>query len=153
MQTEIESIRHNPLMERNEVTVRIDHRGEPTPSMDEVKDRVSAEEDFDPEEVEVISVKGGYGSNSSIATLKVFEELDLDQYEDVEEKGVESEEPETEVESSSEDEYEEIVSGTIGEAKDALKDMESPDFDKALEAEKSNKNRTTLVDWLESQKE
>ena len=142
-------------MERNEVTVKIDHRGEATPSKEDVKSRVSAEEDFDPENVEVISVKGRYGSEESTATLKVFGELDLEEYEDVEEKGVdqEVEEEETETEESSGDVYEEAVSGTIGEAKDAVGDMDDVDWDVALEAEKSNKNRTTLVDWLESQKE
>jgi len=61
-------------------------------------------------------------------------------------------EEETEEESESSD-YDEIVGGTIGDAKDSINEMESPDFDALIEAEKSNKDRKTMIDWLESQKE
>lgn len=67
----------------------------------------------------------------------------------------EEEEKEDEAEEEEEDEdsgvdYEEIVSGTVGEAKEQLQELESPDYKKALEAEKDNKDRKTLKEWLES---
>ncbi|WEL19204.1 30S ribosomal protein S3 [Candidatus Nanohalococcus occultus] len=98
----------------------------------------------------------------------VFEEMDADEASEVEseedeadqetEEETESEEAEDEVEETeSEDEsdesdvdYAEIVSGTIGDAKDALNDLENVDWEKALQAEKDDKNRTTFIDWLES---
>lgn len=54
-------------------------------------------------------------------------------------------------EDSSKVDYDEIVSGTIDEAKEAINDLEEPDYEALLDAEESNKDRTTLVDWLENQ--
>lgn len=157
MEAKISSIRFNPLLDRNEIEVDVEHEGEPTPSKEDVKDRIAAEEDIDPEEIEVVNVKSAFGRQTSKAYLKVFEKLDLEEYQDkVEEAPVEPEEESdsgSSSESGSSGDYEEIVSGTINEAKDQLNEMDEPDFEAALEAEKSNKNRTTLVDWLESKKE
>lgn len=101
-------------------------------------------------------------STDQISTDEIrdaFEEADEEPEEDVEEsEGSDEEEEEAsddaeedveETESSDEADYEEIVSGTISDAKDALDDLEDPDFEAALEAEKSDKNRTTFTDWLE----
>ena len=46
--------------------------------------------------------------------------------------------------------YDEIVAGTIDDAKYQIEQAEDPDYQKVLEAEKANKNRTTFVDWIES---
>ena len=54
----------------------------------------------------------------------------------------------TTTESSSED-YSEAVSGTIGEAKEAISEMESPDYEALLEAEKEGKDRKTLKEFIE----
>jgi large subunit ribosomal protein L24 len=76
-----------------------------------------------------------------------------------EEETEEAEEPE-EPEDTEEEEtettgadYDDIVGGTISDAKDELNDMENPDYEAALEAEKNNKNRTTFIDWLENKTE
>ena len=53
-------------------------------------------------------------------------------------------------ETDSDVDYESIVSGTIGDAKDDLEDLSNPDWDAALEAEENDKNRTTFIDWLET---
>lgn len=64
----------------------------------------------------------------------------------------ESKEEETEgSESSGEAEYDEIVSGTVGEAKEAIRDLEDPDYQALLEAEENNKDRKTLKEFIESQ--
>jgi large subunit ribosomal protein L24 len=65
----------------------------------------------------------------------------------------EEEEAEEETEETSEADYDEIVSGTISEAKDQIKELENPDFDALIEAEKSNKDRKTMKEYLENQKE
>jgi large subunit ribosomal protein L24 len=73
--------------------------------------------------------------------------------EESEEETEEVEDSEDTADSETEADYEEVVSGTIGDGKDELQSMEDPDYEAALEAEKDNKNRTTFVDWLESKAE
>ncbi len=73
--------------------------------------------------------------------------------EETEETGEDEEdagEAEESEDSSTELDYEEIVSGTISDAKDRLEEVENPDWEAALGAEKDNKNRTTFIDWLET---
>ena len=55
-------------------------------------------------------------------------------------------------ESSSED-YSEVVGGTVGDAKDAISEMEDPDYDALLEAEKAGKDRKTLKEFIEGRME
>lgn len=63
----------------------------------------------------------------------------------------EDEEPASESESSDESvDYEDIVSGTIDEVKTST-DRDDVDFEKVLAAERENKDRKTLVEWLEKQ--
>lgn len=85
------------------------------------------------------------------------EETDDSSEEDVEETETEEsedEEVESEDETVSDDvDYDEIVDGTIGDAKDQIKELENPDYESLLEAEKDNKARTTFIDWLENKKE
>lgn len=150
METTITSVRENPLLDRREVELEIDHEGESTPAEEDIKDRLAAENNLDLEKIEVDSVYTGYGRNKSRVKLKIYQEFEYD--EDLErnpeeEQGTEQQEETTEATP----EYEEIVSGTITDAKDALNDMDEPDYEAALTAEKDNKNRTTLVDWLEGQ--
>jgi ribosomal protein S24E len=143
MNVEITAVKDNPLLDRREAQVEINHEGEGTPSTEDVKSRVAAENGLEEEEVEVGSIYTGFGKNSSKAYLKIFQEFEYD--EDLEEDTIE-EEP---VEFT--EDYKDAVSGTITDAKDVLGDMEDVDWDAAIEAEKENKNRTTLIDWLESQ--
>lgn len=149
MDTTITSVRENPLLGRREVEVEVNHEGEPTPSKEDIKSRVAAENDLDAEKIEVETVYTGYGENISLSSLKIYEEFEYD--EDLEENPEEEQTVEQEEETTAEvtEEYEEIVSGTITEAKDELGDMEEPDYEAALEAEKNNKDRKTLKDWLE----
>ncbi len=53
----------------------------------------------------------------------------------------------------SSDSYSDILSGTVEEAKDEISRMNSPDYGKIIEAEKSGKNRETLIKWLEKKNE
>ena len=145
MEVQIESVRENSLLGRRHVKLTVEHERESTPSREDIKSRFAAEETLDEENIEVGTIKTGYGNNSSATELKVYEEFDY------------SEELEEEAETTSEtvevtEEYSEIVSGTITDAKEAIGDLDSPDFDALIEAEEENKNRTTLIDWLENQK-
>ncbi len=144
MEVQIESVRDNPLLDRRQVTLQVDHEEEATPSREDIKSRFAAEKTLNEEAIEVGTIKTGYGSNSSLTELKVYEEFDY------------SEDLEEEADTTSEtvevtEEYEEIVSGTITDAKEAVEDLDSPDYDALIKAEQENKNRTTLIDWLGSQ--
>ncbi|MFB6116785.1 MAG: hypothetical protein ABEK10_04725 [Candidatus Nanosalina sp.] len=145
MDIEINSVRENPLLDRRQVTLQVDHEEEATPSREDIKSRFAAEKTLNEEAIEVGTIHTGYGQNSSTTELKVYEEFDYS--EDLEEEAETTSET-TEVT----EEYEEIVSGTITDAKDAIGDLENPDYDALIKAEEENKNRTTLIDWLESQK-
>lgn len=160
MEAKISSVRENPLLGRFEVEVTLEHEGEATPSEEDVVSRIAAENNLGEDNIEVNGIYTGFGSNSSRAKLKIYEEFEYD--EELEEETVEQEEVETEptqqeegaeeTEEITKDDvnYEEIVSGTISDAKDDLQELDEPDYEAALEAEKGNKNRTTLVDWLET---
>jgi ribosomal protein L31E len=54
---------------------------------------------------------------------------------------------------SKEGDYSQIMSGTVSEAKTAIEEMEDPNLQTLLEAEKESGNRKTLKDWIKAQKE
>lgn len=144
MNAEIVSVKENPLLDRREAEVEVNHKEEATPSKEDVADRIAAENGLNTDEIDVEHIYTGYGKQISKAFLKIHQDFDYD--EELEEDTIEEGE---EVEVTQE--YEEIVSGTITDAKNELNEMEEPDYKAALEAEKGNKNRTTLIDWLENQ--
>lgn len=150
MEVEITTVKENPLMDRREVEAKVNHENEATPSTEDVQSRLAADRGLDKDNVEVKHVYTGYGRQTSKAIIQVTEEFEYD--EELEEETIDVDQTE-ETEDSSDDssEYAEIVSGTITDAKDALNEMDEPDFEAALEAEKADKNRTTLIDWLENQ--
>jgi len=49
--------------------------------------------------------------------------------------------------------YSDVVGGTVGEAKDAISEMEDPDYEALLEAEKEGKDRKTLKEFIEGKME
>ncbi|MFP4038428.1 MAG: hypothetical protein ACLFTA_01440 [Candidatus Nanohaloarchaea archaeon] len=146
MELEITTVKENPLMDRREVRAEVKHQEESTPSEEDVLNRITADRGLEKDNVEVNHIYTNYGSNKSEAFLHIYEEFEYD--EELEEQAVE--EP-TEEKTGAGEEYTEIVSGTITEAKEALNEMEGPDYEAALTAEKENKNRKTLVNWLENQ--
>lgn len=121
--------------------------GETEISKDEVRD---AFEEIDEEELEEAEESEESADDETEEPEEVEEEEDE---EEAEEDSAEDPEDSSEQETSDEShDYDEIVAGTISDAKDMIGELEDPDFDAILEAEESNKNRTTFVDWLESQK-
>ena len=142
MEAQITTVKENPLLDRREVKVNLTHEGEQTPSREDVKNRVAAENGLDEDKVEVDTIYTGFGKNNSEATLKIFQEFEYD--EELEQETIEEEVEVTQ-------DYKDAVSGTITEAKETLQEMEETDWKQAVEAEKENKNRTTLIEWLQSQ--
>ncbi len=51
------------------------------------------------------------------------------------------------------DSYEDILSGTVEEAKNEILELEDPDYERLLEAEAEGKNRKTVRQWLEKRLE
>ncbi|MFB6166848.1 MAG: hypothetical protein ABEJ62_01140, partial [Candidatus Nanohaloarchaea archaeon] len=134
------------------------HEDSPTPSREDVVSRIAAENNLDENSIEVEGIYTGFGKNTSRAELKITEEFEyeeeleeetVEEETEVEEPETDTEEEETEAETAEAD-YEEIVSGTISDAKDQLQELENPDWDAALEAEKDNKDRKTFKEWLEN---
>ncbi len=104
-------------------------------------------EDMDEEEIEEVKEQ-------------IEEEVDEEEIvEDAESEDKESSETDTSDEETDEEaseessDYSDVVGGTIGDAKDQISEMESPDFDALIQAEKSNKDRKTMIEYLENQKE
>jgi len=142
MEAQITTVKENSLLDRREVKVNLAHEGEETPSKEDVKNRVAAENGLDEENIEVETVYTGFGKNNSEATLKIFQEFEYD--EELEQETIEEEVEVTQ-------DYKDAVSGTNTEAKETMQEMEDTDWKQAVEAEKENKNRTTLIEWLQSQ--
>jgi len=119
-------------------------------SKDEVRD---AFEEMDEEDLEESEADD---SEEETEEVQEDEETEESEQEDEATEEVEESEPEEskeEQESEAQDaDYEEIVSGTISDAKDQIGGLEDPDYDAILEAEQENKDRKTFTDWLESQK-
>ncbi|QGA80662.1 hypothetical protein [Candidatus Nanohalobium constans] len=143
MEVQLTSVKENPLLDRREAEVKVNHEGEETPSKEDVKNRVAAENNLNEEEINVDSIYTGYGKNNSTATLKIFQEFEYD--EELQEETIEEEVEVTQ-------DLADAVAGTITEAKETLQAMEEVDWKAAIEAEKQDKNRTTLIDWLENQR-
>jgi len=49
-----------------------------------------------------------------------------------------------------EDDYTEVLEGTVDEVKDAIRDLEDPDLEALLDAEKEGKDRKTVKEFIES---
>ena len=149
MEVEITTVKENPLMDRREVEATVNHENEATPSKEDVLSRLAADRGLNKDNIDVKHVYTGFGRQKSKAIIQITEEFEYD--EDLEEDTIEQETETEEDESSDAAEYDDVVSGTITEAKEALSEMDEPDYEAALKAEESNKNRTTLIDWLEDQ--
>jgi len=145
MDTQIIKVKENNLLDRKDLTVEIQHTGEATPAKEDVKGRIAAENNIDEEEIDVKNVLTGFGQQKSKAFLQVYEDFEYDEAleEDTEEAMEDSKE---EVKVSKE--ITELVSGTITDVKSELEDADSEELQQALEAEKQNKNRTTLTKWI-----
>ena len=143
MEIQMESVRENPLMDRRKITAQVEHDGGSTPSREDIRDRFSAENNVDTENVNVGEIHTGYGRNVSQVDIQVHE--DFEYREDLEE------ETDGTAPVQVPEKYRDIVSGTITDAKNEISELEDPDYDALKKAEQENKSRTTFIDWLEEQ--
>jgi large subunit ribosomal protein L24 len=119
------------------------------------------EEDLDEEEVEEIKeeIEEEIDEEEIAENAESEEESTEEATEDEESSEASSseeigeEEAVEEIEEAGPADYEDIVSGTISDAKDQISELDSPDFEALIEAEKANKERKTMIEYLENQKE
>lgn len=137
-----EVIKEAENMTSSELERAIEDKGEEIETSDIEKDEVR--EAFEEKEEEAEAEEASEEEESDNAES---EEESADE-EAAEEDAEQSDESE-----GDESEYEEIVQGTIGDAKEAIEDLDDPDYGALLQAEQAAKNRTTFVDWLESRVE
>lgn len=130
-------------MTSSELERAIEEKSEEMETGDISKEEVrNAFESRDEEAEEITEPETGSEEDSEAES-----EEDSEETEETEESAQEEQEEET----GSDVDYEEVVSGTISDAKDQISEMEDADYDALLEAEKANKNRTTFIDWIEGQ--
>ena len=138
-------------MTSGEIERAIEDRGETIETSDiDVNEVRDAFESMDEEEIgEVEEVNEPETEEEEEVSEEETEEEPEDESKADEEPPVEDSEDADESEGE-EGEYEEIVSGTITDAKEAIEDLDNPDYEALLEAEENDKNRTTFKDWIET---
>jgi small subunit ribosomal protein S3 len=119
-------------------------------SADAVEELEEKAEEIEEEVEEAIEEETGEELEEDLEELE--DEAEEVAEEAAEEADEEAEEVEEEMEEVAE-EIGEIVSGTISDAKDAIDELDSPDFDALLKAEEEDKDRKTFKEWLERQKD
>jgi small subunit ribosomal protein S3 len=141
-----EVIQEAENMTSGEIERAIEDRGEEIETSDievnEVRDAFEAKEEETEESAED-------SEDEEEQTAEEPAEEDEEDESKADEEAAEVDAEEADESEGDEAEYEEIVSGTISDAKDAIEDLDNPDYEALLEAEEDNKNRTTFIDWLE----
>lgn len=106
-----------------------------------------------PAKIRVDIVETGDGKRAVLPGQEVEEPEQEEVEETEEEPEEETGDEEAETEDESEVDYDEILSGTVKEAKQHIRDLENPDHEALLEAEKNGKDRKTLKEFLENRLE
>jgi small subunit ribosomal protein S3 len=90
----------------------------------------------------------------AIETMEEVEPADIDKQEvreAFENRDTSQEKDEQQGEDNDQHNYSEIVEQNISEAKESIEQIQNPDYQKVLEAEKDNKQRKTFISWIEEQ--
>ena len=124
----------------------------------EIEESIEKLEDIQTSDISVDEVREVYEEEDLEDAGIDREQEEKEESSETEEKETVDEEPEEETEEAEDSEdketdYQEIVKGTITDAKDTLNDMDEPDYQAALQAEKDNKDRKTFKEYLENQAE
>lgn len=144
MKVEIKERKDNPLMDRKELKGIIKHTSEATPSTEALKEFLAKDLDKDSEQIEIDKIFTFHGRQKSKFWAK---EEGGETKSKQETKKEEEEESEDEGQEDGEN-HEEILDGTIGEGKKAIKSMDNPDCEKLLEIEEKNKDRKGMKKFL-----
>lgn len=107
MEMKVKSEKDNPLLERKEVELIVEHSGKSTPSEDSIRSKVAAERDLDKGAILVEGIYSPFGSSTSRVLLKILENPeDFVKVEESEEAPEEEEQEETETQEEEENEEE-----------------------------------------------
>jgi len=120
--------------------------------VDEEELEEALEEDEEQEMMQQMQ-SGESGAHEQFEDEETEEKIEEAVEEQEEKEEAEEEKAEEDEETTAEVDYSEVVSGTVSDSKDKIKEIENPDFDALIEAEKDNKDRKTLKEYLENQKE
>lgn len=123
MDLEIVERERNDLLEREELTLSIDHDGDATPAENDVRNQLAAEEDFDPKAVRIDHIYSSTGKPTATAVVKVFDDPIMDELPD----------EDTEAESASEE---------AEEAEEAADDDTEPEEDTEADEETEDEEDT-----------
>lgn len=148
MKVEINKRDDNPFLERKELEGTIEHSGAATPSAESLKEYLAKELNVDSDSIEIDKIFTIHGMQKSKFWAK---ELDVKESKKTKAKGAKKEKTEKEPEketSDDDDQYSEILSGSISDAKEKINNLEEPDFEKLMEIEKSNKDRKGMKSFL-----
>ena len=141
MKVKIKERKKNPLLGRRTITGTIDHTDEPTPSSESLKSFLAEDLGSDEENIEIDKIFTLRGMQKSKFWVKEFGES----FKEPKEDDVQQED------GSETNELEKILGGSISDAKEAIDEMDSPDFELLLEIEEANKDRKGMKKYLEGQ--
>ena len=141
MKVKIKERKKNPLLGRRTITGTIDHTDEPTPSSESLKSFLAEDLGSDEENIEIDKIFTLRGMQKSKFWAKEFGES----FKEPKEDDVQQED------GSETNELEKILGGSISDAKEAIDEMDSPDFELLLEIEEANKDRKGMKKYLEGQ--
>ncbi|MFP4116506.1 MAG: hypothetical protein ACLFQ8_02060 [Candidatus Aenigmatarchaeota archaeon] len=139
MKVEIKERKKNPVLDRRLIEGTVEHAGEATPSSEALKGFLAEELDSEEESIEIKKIFTIRGMQKSKFWAR--EHGDIEASEEAE-KGEKKEE-------SGGKNYEEVLGGSISDAKDEIEEMDDPDYEKLMEVEKNNKDRKGMKKYLE----
>lgn len=163
MKVDITQRRDNPMLNRREIEGKVDHKDEATPSAEALKELLGKELGTDKENMEIdkiFTLKGKqeskfWAKEIGVSEKKAEKSTEEKEYECEEcgktfdtKRGLSIHKSQTH-EKTEEVDYEEILSGTIAEAKEEIEGMENPDWERLLKTEKENKDRKGMKEYLE----
>ncbi len=138
MDLNIEERKENPLLKRKEIKGTVGHAGEATPSEESLEKLVSEELGIPEEDIKIDNIFTIHGTQKSRFKAKEFGAK----------KQTESKESKSSP--SQEEDYKELLDGSIADAKEKIDDMDDPDFELLMEVEEENKDRKGMKKFLES---
>jgi ribosomal protein S24E len=131
MNIEITKQERNDLLERDELELAIDHTGDATPSENDVRNKLAAEQDLDPETIHVDHIYSDTGRGTATGVVQIYDEPVVELDEDSEEPTEDADADEESADEAADDVPEEEASTDEEEVDDAdeTDDTEEPEED------------------------
>ncbi|MFB6089084.1 MAG: hypothetical protein ABEK36_04870 [Candidatus Aenigmatarchaeota archaeon] len=157
MKVDVQDQKKNPFLDRVRIDGIIEHSGGSTPSGEELIGFLSKKLKEDEGDITIKHIYTRKGMNISdfSAFVSGTDNVKITKKKATKKKSEETEKKEDKEEESEgkDEELEELLDGTISEAKKKINSMETPDYEKILEIEKENKDRKGMKSFLEGKLE